>query len=46
MYIPVKLSYRLKQASQNAGRKTAWNIGPVHEHEAQSAIIPFVGIIV
>jgi len=23
-----------------------WNIGPVNEYEAQSAIIPFVGIII
>jgi hypothetical protein len=46
MYTSVKVSYRLKQASQNAGRKTAWNIDPVHEYKAQSAIIPLVGITV
>jgi hypothetical protein len=33
-------------ASHNAGREMVWNIGPVNEYEAQSAIIPFVGIII
>jgi hypothetical protein len=33
-------------ASNNAGKETAWNIGPVNECEAQSVIIPFVGIII
>jgi hypothetical protein len=32
--------------SHNAGRKTVWNIGPVNEYEAQSVVIPFVGIII
>jgi hypothetical protein len=33
-------------ASHNAGRGIVWNIGPVNEYEVQSAIIPFVGIII
>jgi hypothetical protein len=40
------LSYRIKEASHNVGRETEWNIGPVNKYEAQSAIIPFVGIII
>jgi hypothetical protein len=41
-----ELSYGIKQASHNAVRETVWNIAPVNEYEAQSAIIPFVGIII
>jgi hypothetical protein len=33
-------------ASHSAGRERVWNIGPVNEYEAQSAIIHFVGIII
>jgi hypothetical protein len=32
--------------SHNAGRDVAWDIGRVNEYEAQSAIIPFVGITI
>jgi hypothetical protein len=32
--------------SHNAGREKLWNTGPVSEYEIQSAIIPFVGIII
>jgi hypothetical protein len=28
------------------GREMVWNIGPVNEYEAQSPIIPFIGIII
>jgi hypothetical protein len=28
-----------------AGREMVWNIGPVNECEAQSAIVPFVSMI-
>jgi hypothetical protein len=35
-----------KQASHNAGGEMVWNIGPVNEFEAQSAIIPFMDIII
>jgi hypothetical protein len=30
----------------NAGREMVWSIDPVNECEAQSAIIPFVSIII
>jgi hypothetical protein len=33
-------------ASHDAEREMVWNIGPVNEYEAQSAVIPFVGIII
>jgi hypothetical protein len=29
----------------NTGREIVWTIGPVNEYEAQTAIIPFVGVI-
>jgi hypothetical protein len=32
--------------SHNAGGGMVWNIGPVTEYEARSAIIPFIGIII
>jgi hypothetical protein len=32
--------------SHDAGREKLWNTGPVSEYEIQSAIIPFVGIII
>jgi hypothetical protein len=41
-----ELSYGIKQTSHNAVRETVWNIAPVNEYEAQSAIIPFVSIII
>jgi hypothetical protein len=28
------------------GMEMVWNIGPVNEYEALSAIIPFVGILI
>jgi hypothetical protein len=33
-------------ASHNAGREIVWNADPVNEYEAQSTIIPFVGIMI
>jgi hypothetical protein len=33
-------------ASHNGGRKMVCNIGPVNGYEAQSAIVPFAGIII
>jgi hypothetical protein len=36
----------MKQTSYNVGRQAVWSIGPVNEYEAQSPIIPFVGIII
>jgi hypothetical protein len=34
-----------KATFSHAGREMVWNIGPVNECEAQSAIIPFVSMI-
>jgi hypothetical protein len=33
-------------ASNNAGREMVLNIGSINEYEAQSAIIPSVGVII
>jgi hypothetical protein len=46
MFIVVHyLSKSLPCASHNAGREMIQNVSPVIEYEAESAIIPFVGII-
>jgi hypothetical protein len=42
----MKLRCSLKLASHNVGREMVWNIGPVNGYKAQSAIFPFVGIII
>jgi hypothetical protein len=42
----VKFKHRIKQATHNAGKEVVWDIDPVNEYEAQSAINPFIGIII
>jgi hypothetical protein len=46
MHTSVKSSYRIRQASYNAGREVVWNIGPVYDYEAQSGIVPFLGVMI
>jgi hypothetical protein len=36
----------LSSSSHNAGKEMVWDTGHVNEYEAQSAIIPFIGIII
>jgi hypothetical protein len=39
-------SYGIKQVSHHARKQMVWNIGPVNEHEAQSAIISLFDVII
>jgi hypothetical protein len=46
MYTSVKFNLLNKASSHSAGGEMVWNIVPVNGCEAESAIIPFFGIII
>jgi hypothetical protein len=45
MYTSAKFKLQNKARFSQWGREMVWNISPVNEYEARSAIIPFVGTI-